>query len=105
MTVNPHRRLQSETYSIDLPLGDRPYPIEVSIARDENDTVREVVFVGRGKTGTNIHELLCSLGIGLSRALQRRSPMTGEPVEASSSESPHQEAAGLAVSEDSPQLQ
>lgn len=80
MPINPHRRLQSETYSIELPIGEGYHHIDVSIARDNFGSVREIAFVGRGKAGTHLDQMLLELGIAVSRSIQRRSAETGAPL-------------------------
>jgi len=80
-TINPHRRLRSETYSLELKIGAGSHRLDVSIARDGDDRVREVAFVGRGKIGLGLDTLLHELGIQVSRAIQRRDPQTGKPIE------------------------
>ena len=72
------RRLPCENYDISL----HGHEITLSVVRNmESDQVHEVVFVGRGKIGQGIDLLLFDLGIALSRAIQRRDPQTGEPLE------------------------
>lgn len=80
MSVNEHRRLASETYSIVIPLADGQHRLDICIARDTQDQVREVNFVTRGKIGGGLDALLHELGIQVSRAIQRRNPQTGEPL-------------------------
>lgn len=55
-------------------LGHR---VIVSLAYDaKTDLLREVVFVGRGKIGHGLDDMLSELGIKLSRAIQGRDPET-----------------------------
>lgn len=54
--------------------------IDVTIGRDKDNAVRELFFVGRGKTGHQLDRLLEELGVKLSRALQDRNPETGEEL-------------------------
>ena len=82
--VNPHRRLNGETVSLVLaiPASDgkmAQHPLDVSLMYDKAGTLREVVFVGRGKIGHGLDLLLHDLGIKLSRAIQGRDPDTGAP--------------------------
>jgi hypothetical protein len=78
--VNAHRRLESETYSLELKIGAGRHHLDVCIARDKDDRVREVNFVSRGKIGGGLDFLLHELGIQVSRCIQRRDPDTGLPV-------------------------
>ena len=72
------RRLRSETVAIQLELESGVHNLDISLAYDENDRLRELVFVGRGKIGHGLDLLLHDLGIKLSRAIQGRNPDTGE---------------------------
>jgi hypothetical protein len=74
--LNQHRRLRCE--NVDLTLGDGGHKLEVSLAYDSNNVLRELVFVGRGKIGHGIDALLHELGIKVSRIIQGRHPETGE---------------------------
>ena len=76
--VNPHRRLMSETYSLTLELPKGNHFLDVCLAYDSDMRLREVNFVGRGKIGEGMDDLLRDLGIKLSRAIQGRSPDTGD---------------------------
>ena len=76
--VNAHRRLQSETVSLTLRLREGCHQLDVSFAYDGAGLLREIAFVGRGKIGLGLDEMLRELGIQLSRAIQRRDPDTGQ---------------------------
>jgi len=78
MPVNKHRRLRCENVDIALPVGNGCHHLEVSLAYDDHNTLREVAFVGRGKIGHGIDMMMHELGIKLSRAIQGRDPDTGE---------------------------
>lgn len=78
--INENRRLESETYSIVIPVGTGSHHLDICIARDKSDHVREVNFVSRGKIGGGLDSLLHELGIQVSRAIQRRNPQTGEKL-------------------------
>jgi hypothetical protein len=78
MTVNGHRRLASETVGLKLQVGAGEHHLDVSLAYDKNDRLRELVFVSRGKIGSGLDLLLHDLGIKLSRAIQGRDPDTGK---------------------------
>jgi hypothetical protein len=78
--INENRRLESETYSLELQIGAGRHHLDVCIARDKEDQVREVNFVSRGKIGGGLDLLLHELGIQVSRCIQRRSPITGMPI-------------------------
>jgi hypothetical protein len=78
MAVNPHRRLASETFSLRLDVGKGFHLLDVSLAYDENThLLREIAFVGRGKIGHGMDDMLRDLGVKLSRAIQSRDPETG----------------------------
>ena len=77
--MTPNRRLVSETVSFDLEVGEGRHHLDLSIARDQGGHVRELVFVGRGKIGHGLDAMLRDLGVKISRAIQRRNPMTGDP--------------------------
>lgn len=60
------------------PSGHR---IHVTIGRDpETGAVRELFFVGRGKSGHGLDAILAELGVKLSRILQGRHAETGEEL-------------------------
>jgi len=76
--LNPHRRLRSETTDLTLRLGKGgAHRLSVSFAYDGAGILREIAFVGRGKIGHGLDDMLRELGIQLSRAIQRRDPDTG----------------------------
>lgn len=77
MRVNPHRRLRAETVSMAIELSGGVHHLDVSLAYDKDRQLREVAFVGRGKIGHGLDDLLRELGIKLSRAIQGRNPDTG----------------------------
>lgn len=86
----PHRgqtgRFKCENWEFDLEGGINAYgemikhPAIVSVAVNGQGLPREVVFEGRGKIGQGIDLLLHDLSIKVSRILQGRDPITGEPV-------------------------
>jgi hypothetical protein len=79
--LNPHRRLRAETVEIALPMqAGGEHRLTVHLAYDANDMLREIGFVGRGKSGHGLDDLLTELGIRLSRAIQRRSPDDGSSL-------------------------
>jgi hypothetical protein len=78
--TTPHRRLRSETVSLTLRLGELSHNLDVSLAYDQDNVLRELVFVGRGKIGHGMDQLLHELGIQLSRVIQSRDAVTGVPV-------------------------
>jgi hypothetical protein len=80
--LNAHRRLRSETVSLALRVATGCHRLDVSLAYDGADVLREIAFVGRGKIGHGLDDMLRELGIQLSRAIQRRDPETGLPIEA-----------------------
>lgn len=81
MTLNPHRRLRSETVDLTVPLGEGFHHLTVSLAVDSNHNLRELVFVRRpGRVGDPLDDMFRELGIRLSRIIQGRSP-DGEPTE------------------------
>lgn len=86
--VNPHRRLNGETVSMTLEVetgkldqAARPvvarHPLDLSLMYDKAGTLRELIFVGRGKIGHGMDKLLLDLGIKVSRAIRGRDPDTG----------------------------
>jgi hypothetical protein len=77
MVINPHARLRSETVSLTLRLGRGQHKLDASLAYDVGGILREVAFVGRGKVGHGLDQMLHELGIQLSRAIQGRDPDTG----------------------------
>jgi hypothetical protein len=78
--VNAHRRLRSETVSLTLRVASGCHRLDVSLAYDDAAVLREIAFVGRGKIGHGLDDMLRELGIQLSRAVQRRDPDTGLPI-------------------------
>lgn len=72
------RRLHGHTYDVRLPVGNGFHDLKLTVAYDKNGFVHEVAFVGRGKIGHGLDQLLLELGIATSRAIQRRDPQTGE---------------------------
>ncbi len=81
MNINPHRRLESVTQTMTVRQGDGEHRFEVSLAYGETDGIlREITFVGKGKTGGGLDVILSEIGIGLSRMIQGRNPDTGEPL-------------------------
>ena len=79
--LNPHRRLNSETIDARLPIGDSFHDVKITLAFDgDTDRLREIAFVGRGKSGHGLDDMLTELGIVLSRAIQNRDPHTGDPA-------------------------
>ena len=81
MTVG--RRLYSETLDFRLPVGRSFYDLTVSLVFDDSaaHALREIAFVRRGKSGSELDEMFVQLGVMLSRAVQRRDPHTGESVD------------------------
>lgn len=77
--LNPHRRLESVTQSMTVKQGDGEHRFEISLAYGDG-VLREVTFVGKGKTGHGLDSILTDIGIGLSRMIQGRNPNTGEPL-------------------------
>lgn len=81
MTLNPHRRLFSVTQTITIRQRDGEHKFDISLAYGENDGIlREIAFVGRGKSGHGLDGILTDLGIGLSRMIQGRHPETGDKL-------------------------
>ena len=76
--INQHRRLQCENFAATLRLGEGRHELIISVARDDRGVPREVCFVGRGKIGQGLDDLLTELGIMVSRTLQGREPNGGE---------------------------
>lgn len=77
------RRLQGETFSmiLDVPAADGEvahHHVDANLSYAPDGTLHEISFVGAGKAGHGISLLLSDLGIKLSRAIQGRSPETGE---------------------------
>jgi hypothetical protein len=81
MTVG--RRLYSETLDIPLPIERGVHHLTVSFVYDDSEmrALREIAFVRRGKSGGGLDQLFVQLGVMLSRALQRRDPVTGDPID------------------------
>ena len=71
----------SETYDIQLQIGDGEHKLAVSLCRSPSGELTEIAFVGRGKIGQGLDDMLRELGIQLSRAIQGRNPMTGEELQ------------------------
>ena len=78
---NPHNRLRSVTVGLEIPIADGSHKFAASLAYDKSGILREVVFVGRGKSGQGLDSMLMELGIQLSRAIQGRDPATGGMTE------------------------
>lgn len=74
------RRLASHTYDVRLKVKDGHHDLKITVAYNELGHVHEVVFVGRGKIGQGLDQILMDLGIATSRAVQGRDPMTGRHV-------------------------
>lgn len=78
------QRLPCET--VDLTIGKTEtnkegHKLKLSLAYDpDTKLLREVVFVGRGKSGHGLDSLLHDLGIAVSRAIQGRHPDTGAKI-------------------------
>lgn len=73
-------RLMSLTHDITLgATEERPkgHEVKLAIMYDENAIPVEMMFVGRGKIGEGMDDMLKELGIKCSRALQGRDPETG----------------------------
>lgn len=77
MSHSQKRRLWSETVALTLEVGNGAHHLDVSLVYDENARLHEIVFVGRGKIGHNLDQMLVDLGVQLSRAIQGRDPDTG----------------------------
>lgn len=75
-----HRRLWSDNYTMTVPLGKGFHEFTLTVARDHEDRVQEIAFVGRGKTGAELDQFLVELGVQCSRAIQRRDPATGQQL-------------------------
>lgn len=71
----------SENFPVTIPLGRRSHEFVLTIARDSADVPREIAFVGRGIVGQGLDQFLVQLGIAVSRAIQRRDPATGQPLD------------------------
>ena len=72
-------RIPSTTWDVTIGEG---HHLKVSLAYDKDTgTLREVVFVGRGKSGHGLDDMLSELGIKLSRIIQGRDPESGEDHE------------------------
>ena len=82
MSTDPSnaRRLPCETVSLSIDLNGGRHNLDVSLAYDESNVLREVVFVGRGRIGHGLDPLLHDLGIKLSRIIQGRHPDTGSAM-------------------------
>jgi hypothetical protein len=104
MSVNPHRRLYAETVPLTLEvpifnpdgtprLDDDGKPtiarhsLTLSLAYDRSPdhpagmgALRELAFVGRGRSGQGLDFLLTDLAIKVSRAIQGRDPATGVKI-------------------------
>jgi len=74
------RRLMSETVAMSIEVGEGTHDLDVSLVYDDSGILREIAFVGRGKIGGGVDALLRDLGVKLSRAIQDRSPDTGEAM-------------------------
>lgn len=61
--------------------GDHPagHRVHITLGRDPaTGQVREIFFVGRGKSGHGLDQIFVELGVKLSRILQDRDPETGD---------------------------
>ena len=73
-------RLMSLTHDITLGATEerpRGHEVKLAIMYDKHATPVEMMFVGRGKIGEGMDDMLKELGIKCSRALQGRDPETG----------------------------
>jgi len=72
-------RLRTVTHNITIGADENSlgHRLKVSLAYGDDNHLRELVFVGRGK-GEAIPGLLTDLGIALSRVIQGRDPDTGK---------------------------
>jgi hypothetical protein len=75
------RRLHSDTLDMRLPLASGHHDLTVSLIYDARERLTEIAFVGRGKIGGALDQILVELGIRLSRAIQGRDPDTGAVVQ------------------------
>jgi hypothetical protein len=87
VTHSTYRRLPSETWEIILKPagwapGDPVHQLAVSLVWTPPDYIvlHEIVFVGRGKIGHGLDQMLVDLGVQISRAIQGRDPQSGEPL-------------------------
>lgn len=72
------RRLHSHTYDVRIPIGEGFHDLKITVAYYAGGGVHEIAYVGRGKAGHGLDQLLVELGIATSRAIQGRDPNTGE---------------------------
>lgn len=79
--LNPYRRLSCENVDMTIEVGNGAHHLTVALAYDAAGILREVNFVGRGKIGHGIDQLLHELGIQLSRAIQGRHPNGSDNIE------------------------
>lgn len=76
MSMKTARRLRSETFSADV----ENHSVSITICRDGGGSVCELQFVGRGKIGHGLDQLLLSLGVAVSRCIGGRDPNTGAEI-------------------------
>ena len=74
------RRLPSENFKVELDLGGgHRHRIHITLGyHQETGALAEISFVGRAVIGQMMDQALVDAGVALSRALQGRSPMTGD---------------------------
>lgn len=72
------QHLHCHTYDVRLAVGEGFHDLKLTVAYDRNGYVHEVAYVGRGKTGHGLDQILVELGIATSRAIQGRDPQSGE---------------------------
>lgn len=75
--MNPYRRLDCR--NVDLILGGAHF-ITACVALDERIEPRELNTIGRGKIGGGLDHAFSELGIQVSRVIQSRHPLTGDPL-------------------------
>lgn len=78
-TMKAANRIPSTTWDVTIGEG---HHLKISLAYEKDGgALREVVFVGRGKSGHGLDDMLSELGIKLSRIIQGRDPESGEDHE------------------------
>ena len=81
LQMRPTSRLRSITHKVHIQTSaDGVHELDIAIGYDASGYPLEIAFVGRGKFGHGIDQMMANLGIALSRILQFRNGDTGEDI-------------------------
>lgn len=77
--MNTYSRLRCWNFDFQIKMEQGQHFVTAALAYDRTGHLREINFVGRGKIGQGVDQMLHELGIQLSRAIQGRDP-GGDPT-------------------------